>query len=587
MPFLFFIFSFSFAQQADAEWIKLLHFEKNIFGTYVSRSNSENFFTSPERNPTSELQSFLKAYDIPVVNDDHVVCKFPLRAKYVVKKGYKKAIASHCPKLEKFKQTLAPVGVSLLFSSYFLESPGSIFGHTFLRLRRNLPKVATQEQIELLDHGIGYAANATTSNPLLHALLGFTGGFDGVFSLVPYYYKVREYNDNESRDLWSYDLEMSAKEMDDLVDHLWEVGRSTFPYYYLTENCSYYILEILEIVTKRKLVSRMPPWMIPVDSIKAIMEEPGFVKEISYRPSLKNQFLERAKTLNSDQIKQVQTFKYGSSWSTAQIDTGIEYLELKHPKEVREKNSEPFLLRDQLLRERSKRRDSSSINVPRPASPDLIHPSSRAGLLAGYDKRNKSFLSLQQRFAYYDPLDPPEAKPAFSEVIFMDLSAQYFEDTKKLKLEKSDLIRAKVRTPYTSWFKPMSYSFTLGGERDRLLCESCYTFLTHIDFGVSYELSENLFYLGLYNDFKASSKMSKGYGYYVGPSIEITSYWAQSFRTKLDLSYLDVVDQDLDAFVKVNFEARLDVKKDVFSLSASYMLIDTITETRLGLYYYY
>ncbi len=588
MPFLLLFFSLSFTWQADAEWIKLLHFEKNLFGQYSSRSNSDNFFTSLDKTPDSELNAFLIAYDVLPINDDHVICKFPLRTKYVVKKEYKKRIESiNCPKLQKFKETLAPVGVSLIFSSYFLDSPSSTFGHTFLRLRRNLPKVATEKQIELLDHGIGYAANATTNNPLLHAILGFTGGYNGIFSLVPYYYKVREYNDNESRDLWSYDLNMTAKQMDDLVDHLWEVGQSTFPYYYLTENCSYYILEILEIVTDRDLVSRMPPWMIPVDSIKAIMEDPGFVKDISYRPSLKSQFLARASQLTDKESKQVYSLNYDSSWKTAQIDTVIEYLELKYPKEVRDSTSKFFLLRDKFLSERSKRKETSVVEILPPARPDTIHPSSRAGLLLGYDEIDKDFITIQQRFAYYDPLDPPEAKPAFSEIIFMDISAKYLIDKKDLDIERVDLIRAKIRNPYTRWFKPYSYSLSLGAEREKILCGSCLVAKTHLDLGLSQQLDNHLLFGGLYTDFKVGSHMQKGYGIYIGPTVEVTSYWSPLFRSKLDVSYLDIIDQDADAFFKLDFEVRLDLKKNVFSLSASHAILDTNTETRLGVYYYY
>ena len=59
------------------------------------------------------------------------------------------------------------------------------------------------------------------------------GGFRGVFSLLPFYYKVREYSDFESRDLWEYEFKFSEEESQFFVKHLWELGDTWFDYYYL------------------------------------------------------------------------------------------------------------------------------------------------------------------------------------------------------------------------------------------------------------------------------------------------------------------------------------------------------------------
>jgi hypothetical protein len=42
---------------------------------------------------------------------------------------------------------------------------------------------------------------ADTANPVLYAFKRLTGLVVGTVKLYPYYYKVREYNDHESRDL--------------------------------------------------------------------------------------------------------------------------------------------------------------------------------------------------------------------------------------------------------------------------------------------------------------------------------------------------------------------------------------------------
>ena len=61
----------------------------------------------------------------------------------------------------------------------------------------------------------------------------------------PSYYKVREYNNAESRDLWEYELNVDQETVDMLIAHY---GRLVLliDYWYLTENCSYHMFTLLE-----------------------------------------------------------------------------------------------------------------------------------------------------------------------------------------------------------------------------------------------------------------------------------------------------------------------------------------------------
>src|SRR5690606_26093360 len=119
------------------------------------------------------------------------------------------------------------------------------FGHTFLRINRRNSDLAPRQ--ELLDYGVDFSAGVDTDNAVVYALKGLLGFFPGVFRRIPYYYKVREYNDYELRDLWEYELSLTQREVDLVVAHLWELGSTHFDYYYLTENCSYHVLGALEV----------------------------------------------------------------------------------------------------------------------------------------------------------------------------------------------------------------------------------------------------------------------------------------------------------------------------------------------------
>ena len=70
------------------------------------------------------------------------------------------------------------------------------------------------------------------------ALKGLTGLYPGTLSSSPYYAKVREYSDMESRDVWEYRLNLTPDETRQLLRHAWEIGATRFDYWFFDENCS-------------------------------------------------------------------------------------------------------------------------------------------------------------------------------------------------------------------------------------------------------------------------------------------------------------------------------------------------------------
>jgi len=58
----------------------------------------------------------------------------------------------------------------------------------------------------LLSFAVNYAARTDETNGFAYAIKGVFGFYPGYYSLLPYYVKVREYNDLERRDVWEYPL---------------------------------------------------------------------------------------------------------------------------------------------------------------------------------------------------------------------------------------------------------------------------------------------------------------------------------------------------------------------------------------------
>src|SRR6185503_11289882 len=109
-------------------------------------------------------------------------------------------------------------------------------------------------------------------------LKGLTGGFPGRFYVMPYYVKVQEYSNIESRDLWEYQLALSPEQVRRLVMHAWETRSTHFDYFFFTRNCSYYLLTLLEAAAPElHLIDQFPGHVIPSDTVRAVLKQPGLV----------------------------------------------------------------------------------------------------------------------------------------------------------------------------------------------------------------------------------------------------------------------------------------------------------------------
>ncbi len=223
-------------------WRAQLFYVDRVVRRRSSLIDSPEFFFA--KNGKSDLRAELHASvdaiflpPNPQKPDDHALCKFPRRSAWLIENLQidRKLIPTiYCRELDQFLQRQSVKGISLVFASYYLNNPASMFGHTFLRLHRGKGP-GQGEPNALLDSAVNFAANPTTTNALLYSWLGMTGGFPGTFSLMPYYLKVQEYNNSESRDLWEYPLNLSQQQVDNLMLTLWELGPVQIDYWYIDE----------------------------------------------------------------------------------------------------------------------------------------------------------------------------------------------------------------------------------------------------------------------------------------------------------------------------------------------------------------
>lgn len=289
-----------FARTAEShEWKRLLHYQPRALFWEESNIDNPEFFLAPNgaRDPAAGLRATWNALTDPSAQASlgalklSPACAFPARRAFLEKISGFSFPESPCADFLEWKSGLNARSVSLVFSSAFAGSPGSLFGHTFLKFSpksaQELSRLTTFTPEELSDHTLSYAAETGEVNPLTYFAYGLGGGFKGLYALAPFYMKVREYNHTEGRDLWIYDLALTEQQVSTLLDHLWElitVGGNR--YYFFDENCASVLLELLDVARPDWSLRRTFFYQVlPVEILRRVENTPQAIVNTRARAS--------------------------------------------------------------------------------------------------------------------------------------------------------------------------------------------------------------------------------------------------------------------------------------------------------------
>ena len=222
----------------NPQWLALGHYYSTGSLTWESEIDDASFFVSDKGkfSPKDELLESIS--NIKETNGFKFACRYPARYLYL-KKHIKNLVdfdLGNCDKLQKWKKTYMGDSLTLIFPGSDITSPSSIFGHTFLRFD------AKDRAIEF-SPAVEFSAQVNTNDESIFSYIrkGLTGGFKGIYSVKPYYVKAWEYSDIQDRKIWEYKLNFTARQVDFLLLHLWELRGHFIDYYFANENCSYQI----------------------------------------------------------------------------------------------------------------------------------------------------------------------------------------------------------------------------------------------------------------------------------------------------------------------------------------------------------
>lgn len=256
-------------------WQRLLHYPSDVDGSHESEVDGDAFFLSPrgKTSPRHELQASLVAFFAPDDRaDQHARCRFPARYAFLAERlGLDEHVPEvRCPELDAFIARLQPEAVGLVYVGASVVHPASGVGHTFLSIG---PRSDFGSAVEG-KHAVDYTPIVTTSNPVSYVVAGISGAFDGQYRVVPFADTLDEYNRGDQRDIWQYELRLTRAEAKQVALHLWELRQATTTFYYLSENCAYHTLSLIDgAVPRFDLTSQTKHIVLPLDTIKAIPED--------------------------------------------------------------------------------------------------------------------------------------------------------------------------------------------------------------------------------------------------------------------------------------------------------------------------
>ncbi len=468
----------------EPQWTNLLHYKpanRKLFNrgdnTRASYVDDPEFFLSgddagiPENELKANLAGFFTA---PMAGDQHPQCRFPARYKWLVNQldiNPEKLPSPDCALYLQWRDMVNANSVVLVFPAHHLNSPSSMFGHTLLRL----DPPASEDKTDWLSYGVNFGANVPADdNSLLYAFRGLTGGYPGQFIVAPYFKKIQEYNRIENRDIWEYPLNLTPEETRRLVTHLWELKEINFDYFFFTENCSYRLLELLEIARpSTELTDDFLISAIPIDTIRSVKNS-GFIESTDYRPALASQLKHQLNELpsayhslvadlvdNPNNTEQLSFRNLPTDQQYQIVQTAYRALRYREAKASRNQLAAKNSLA--LLKKLSQYPVQAPLTIPTPISPENSHQSKRLSVKQGRDN-DQNYTELEFRMAYHSLLDNSHGFLSGAQINMGNTAIRYYDDD-NIKLQRLDVADIFSLTPKNAFFDQLSWRAYGGFER--------------------------------------------------------------------------------------------------------------------------
>ncbi len=540
------------------EWRNLLHYKPYPFWP-GSRSLADDprFFNALDgkTNSESELEATLASFfsDLEETQDQqNPQCAFIARYHWLKQELHfdpRRLPEQPCQRFYNWRTALNPGSITLVFPAAYLNNPASMYGHTLLRVDAK----GRDKNERLLSYSISYAAATLEINGLVFAMKGLFGGYPGMFSIIPYYLKVREYSDIDNRDVWEYELNLTEEEIDRILMHVWELRPIRFDYFFFDENCAYHLLSFLDVARPELgLTDQFRWWAIPSDTVRAVTEQPGLLREVVYRPAsitvmrqrmremdeqqrgLARDIAEQRVTLTDTRLRQLPVKD-----QAAVLELSDAYLSYQRTKEKQNVNETSQLEYGILLARNALAVPSQAPTVTVPQiRPDEGHRSSRVGIGGGHGD-GRGFWELQLRPTYHDLLDDDGGYTQNAQIQFFNLTVRNYQGEGRARVENFVPLDIVSLSPRDDYFKSLSWKISAGWWRKRFPNgDEPMVFRLNGGPGFAWDLSDSfratpVIYGILEGALDVSNRFSSSYAIGLGPNLGVLADLTGSWRVNL------------------------------------------------------
>lgn len=491
----------------SSQWRAFIHYKPRQGGHWLSQVDAPYFFMSDagKSNPSTELDATLAAFFSTAAKAPlrlTAFCRFVARRHWLTEQlGELSSLLpqNDCPEFDRFVDYLDAHVLTLIFPTAHPNSPSSAFGHTLLRI----DKKDQRPESRLLNMSINFAAEVPEEvSGTAYAINGLSGGFPGKFRLLPYHMKLREYGQIENRDTWEYELKLDKASVDIVLRHAYEMLISHFDYYFLTENCSYHLLSLIEVAfPDEPLTSGFNHWTIPVDTIRLLADR-GLSQPARFVPSsIRTLRARRENLLAEDSQLALSAFQNGLASVDANLSAlaqerqaGIldllsdyeRYSRLKTDPGAQSSNKKERAI----LSRRSKLAQQSIAPAVAAAiePPDQGHRTSRLLIQHQRIDNDAGITDFQLRPAYHDFRDPSAAYDDKAAIEMGAVGIAYDHTVDKVFLRRVTLVSIESIEPRGEFFKPVSWHTKLHWQRPTV--ESRHEFTFNVGAGAAFKLSD-------------------------------------------------------------------------------------------------
>ncbi|MBL7035031.1 MAG: DUF4105 domain-containing protein [SAR324 cluster bacterium] len=566
-------------------WLKLLHFYSigESVGQWSFKSDiaSTSFFLAEtgKTDPKAELKATLSALLSPKIqqSNQHARCKFIARFNWLRSElDFPELEELKCPLFERWADLKEAKELSIVFVSAFLRNPASTFGHLLIKFNSSNPHFGHSLLRPTLNFG---AITNADDNPLVYALRGLFGGYDGRFSDERFYNFNHVYGENELRDLWEYPLHFTREQQKRITYHAWELLQGVnFTYYFFLDNCAYRMAELLEMAwtDSTRINTSGALWAIPIDVIfklkkfKSSSENHSLLGYPKLIPSRQRKLQRRVAQLDNNEQEQLkQLIDAENSFDSAEflsfsrhsqariLDALLDY----HQYAINESSKEQYRLdRTKLLQVRSnlpilEKIDSTETVI----SPVEGSPPMRFRFGTVYNDKLGPAFELGTWANYHDLLGEESGHFSNAEVVTLDLRIQMRKNTFAItKFQLFNIQKLALNPTGISDDNEWSWRARGGWEREKFTCFPCRQFRVAGGFGRAVSLGKKdleYIFVDLFAETKKDTISAVAYG--LAPHFGMTWSPISKWKVRFEGGWFTRVSGPKKQYLRTLFDQRL------------------------------